>query len=51
MKKNVLRKVLAFALTGTMLMGMLSGCGDSGSSSTTDSADTQTTTDNTAFKI
>lgn len=52
MKKNVLRKVLAFALTGTMLMGMLSGCGNSGSDDSADSAnnssaDTQTT-DNAA---
>lgn len=46
MKKNVLRKVLAFALTGTMLMGMLSGCGNSGSddsSNSSTSTDTQTT--------
>ena len=50
MKKNVLRKVLAFALTGTMLMGLLSGCGNSGSDSSSSdsssSSDTQTTTDN-----
>ena len=48
MKKNVLRKVLAFALTGTMLMGLLSGCGNSGSDSSdsSSSSDSQTTTDN-----
>lgn len=48
MKKNVLRKVLAFALTGTMLMGMLSGCGNNSSDSSSSSSDTQTTTDNAA---
>lgn len=42
MKKNFLRKVLVLALTGSMVMGMLSGCGGSSSSN-----DTTTTTDTT----
>lgn len=46
MKKNVLRKVLAFALTGAMVMGVLSGCGNNGASDS--SSDTQTTTDKPA---
>ncbi|MCM1173623.1 MAG: sugar ABC transporter substrate-binding protein [Blautia sp.] len=45
MKKNVLQKVLVFALTGAMAMGMLSGCG--GGSGTSGTTDTQTT-DNAA---
>lgn len=48
MKKNILQKVLVFALTGAMAMGMLSGCGNGGSDSSSTDTPAQTTTDNTA---
>lgn len=36
MKKNFLHKVLVLALTGSMVMGMLSGCGSSNSDNSSD---------------
>ena len=47
MKKNILQKVLVFALTGAMAMGMLSGCGNTGADSS-DTTQTQPATDSTA---
>jgi putative aldouronate transport system substrate-binding protein len=44
MKKKTLQKVLALAMAGTMLAGMLSGCG----SSSTDSTDSSTTSSDTS---
>ncbi len=46
MKKNILRKVLVLALTGSMVIGMLSGCGGKGSSEEASSSqDSQTASD------
>lgn len=47
MKKNVLQKVLAIVLTGTMALGMLSGCGN-GSSEPSGTSDSSSTAENTA---
>lgn len=43
MKKNILRKMLVLALTGSMIMGMLNGCGSSGSNESSES-ESETTT-------
>ena len=44
MKKSILQRILATAMVGTMTAGMLVGCGDS-SSSTTTTSDTQSATE------
>ena len=48
MKKNVLQKVLVLALTGAMVMGMLSGCGGKGSDDSSAPSDVQETQDDAA---
>ncbi len=48
MKKNVLQKVLVLALTGAMVMGMLSGCGGKGSDDSSAPSDAQETQDDAA---
>jgi putative aldouronate transport system substrate-binding protein len=48
MKKKTLQRVFAVAMAGTMMAGMLSGCGSSDSSSSTETTTTTDDTDSTS---